>query len=81
MRTISAAPIESPAGDIAPDRDGRSLFLNQKVTTAFYGQTQIAWLSRWTNKLSDQSKPYVSVRPSGQGNLTEGVVLAVAYQI
>ncbi|MGB7184925.1 MAG: phospholipase D-like domain-containing protein [Burkholderiaceae bacterium] len=61
--------------------DGRSLFLNYEVMTAFYSQPEIARLSGWVNKLSDESEPYESRQPAWLKDLTEGVVRSVGFQL
>ena len=61
--------------------DGRSLFLNYELTTAFYGRTEIEAFIRWFEHQSKQAQPYASRQPSWARDIVEGVIRAVAFQL
>lgn len=61
--------------------DGRSLFLNYELTTAFYGRAEIEAFIRWFEHQSKQAQPYASRPPSWARDIVEGVVRAVAFQL
>lgn len=61
--------------------DGRSLFLNFELMTAFYGATEIAWLAAWFDKQTAQSEPYVVRPPSWGRDVFEGLVRSVGFQL
>ncbi len=61
--------------------DGRSLFLNYEIMTAFYSRAQIDWLSRWLARHVMAAHPYQARRPSWSRDVLEGVVRAVGFQL
>jgi cardiolipin synthase len=61
--------------------DGRSLFLNYELTTAFYGQAEINWLSQWALQLISQGQLARSTTPSAARELIEGLVRIVGFQL
>lgn len=61
--------------------DGRSLFLNFELTTAFYGPSEIAWLAAWVEHQVQRSSPYSAVEPPWWRDLIEGMVRAVGFQL
>ena len=61
--------------------DGRSLFLNYESMAAFYGATEVQWLSDWFDLQVAQAAPYHARRPSWLRDIFEGVVRAVAFQL
>lgn len=61
--------------------DGRSLFLNFEVMTAFYGAAEIAWLADWIEAQGHESRAYRSQRPPWQRDLIESIVRAVGFQL
>lgn len=61
--------------------DSRSLFLNYEVMTAFYGATEVAWLTTWIDQLSKQGSPYQAKQPSWYRDLLEGIVRTVGFQL
>lgn len=61
--------------------DGRSLFLNYELMTAFYGRTQIDWLAAWLARCAGASLPYTARTPSLGRDLLEGLVRSVGFQI
>lgn len=61
--------------------DGRSLFLNHEVSTAFYGRDEIGQLARWHLAQADMARGYVAIRPSLTRDVFEGLVRAVGFQL
>lgn len=61
--------------------DGRSLFLNYELTTAFYGRTQVAGFRRWFDQQARLAKPFVPCSPSWPRDIAEGVIRALAFQL
>lgn len=61
--------------------DGRSLFLNYELTTAFYGGAEIRGFARWFERQSGQAQPFVLRLPSWPRDIVEGVVRSVAFQL
>jgi cardiolipin synthase len=61
--------------------DGRSLFLNYELMTAFYGREQIAWLSGWIEQHALRATVYQARTPSLLRDVIEGVVRAVGFQL
>lgn len=61
--------------------DGRSLFLNFELMTAFYGPSEITWLATWVWRHIQQSNPYEVREPSWWRDLMEGMVRAVGFQL
>ena len=61
--------------------DGRSLFVNFELMTAFYGAAEIGWLAAWTERQIGRSTPYEARPPSWGRDLLEGIVRAVAFQL
>ena len=61
--------------------DGRSLFVNFELMTAFYGAGEIAWLAEWIDALARQSGPYDARLPSWGRDVLEGVVRSVGFQL
>jgi cardiolipin synthase len=61
--------------------DGRSLFLNYELTTAFYGSAEIRVFAQWFERQSGQAQPYVLRQPSWSRDIVEGVVRSVAFQL
>ena len=61
--------------------DGRSLFLNYELTTAFYGQAEINWLSDWALQLVSQGRLARPSPPSAARELMEGLVRIVGFQL
>lgn len=61
--------------------DGRSLFLNFEVMTAFYGATEVRWLADWINEQANQALTYRAQRPPWWRDLAEGLVRAVGFQL
>lgn len=61
--------------------DGRSLFLNFELMTAFYGPSEIVWLATWVERQVRRSNPYVAHRPPWWRDVIEGMVRAVGFQL
>ena len=61
--------------------DARSLFLNYEAMTAFYGDEEVRWLSRWCAGQIAAARPYHASRPSWMRDIAEGVVRAVGFQL
>ncbi len=61
--------------------DGRSLFLNYELTTAFYGAAEIDWLADWIGRLAARSSPYAARTPPWWRDVVEGVVRVVGFQL
>jgi cardiolipin synthase len=61
--------------------DGRSLFLNFELMTAFYSSAEINWLAAWVTRQMARSKPYKSRVPSWRRDIVEGLARTVAFQL
>ncbi len=61
--------------------DGRSLFLNFELMTAFYGAQEIAWLSGWVDRHAARATAYRARPPAFGRSLLEGLVRTVGYQL
>jgi cardiolipin synthase len=61
--------------------DGRSLFVNFELMTAFYGAAEIGWLADWIEQQVRQSTVYEARPPSWGRDVLEGIVRAVAFQL
>lgn len=61
--------------------DGRSLFLNFELMTAFYGESEIQWLIAWVMRQVHQSELYKAREPSWWRDVIEGVVRVVGFQL
>ncbi len=61
--------------------DGRSLFVNFELMTAFYGADEIAWLAAWIEAQAGRSAPYEARSPSWGRDVLEGVVRSVGFQL
>jgi cardiolipin synthase len=61
--------------------DGRSLFLNFEMMTAFYEAKEIAWLDTWINHRKDEAAAYEPSEPGWLRDVGEGLVRTVGYQL
>ena len=61
--------------------DGRSLFVNFELMTAFYGAGEIAWLAAWIEAQARQSAAYEARPPSWGRDVLEGIVRSVGFQL
>ena len=61
--------------------DARSLFLNYESMAAFYGPTEVQWLSDWHDRQVALARPYQAHRPAWWRDILEGVVRALGFQL
>mgnify|MGYP003646166153 FL=1 len=61
--------------------DGRSLFLNYEVMTAFYSPREIAWLTEWADGQFDSAQRYQRHPPAWWVDLAEGIARSVGVQL
>ncbi|MCC7392036.1 cardiolipin synthase [Candidatus Sumerlaeota bacterium] len=61
--------------------DGRSLFLNYELITAFYGAEEIVQFRQWSDNLIADAVPYRLRAPGWFQDLLEGFVRAVSFQL
>lgn len=61
--------------------DGRSLFLNYELSTAFYGGGEIAGFKRWFDSQARQARPFDARSPSWARDVAEGLIRALAFQL
>ncbi|MCZ7561370.1 MAG: phospholipase D-like domain-containing protein [Burkholderiaceae bacterium] len=61
--------------------DGRSLFVNFELMTAFYGAEEIAWIAEWIDAQAQQSGAYEARAPSWGRDVLEGIVRSVGFQL
>jgi len=61
--------------------DGRSLFVNFELMTAFYGVREIGWLGTWIEQRAQHSSVYEARTPSWARDVLEGIVRAVGFQL
>ncbi len=61
--------------------DGRSLFLNFELMTAFYGSAEIDWLMTWVARHTARAKRHRPRAPSWRRDLVEGLARTVAFQL
>lgn len=61
--------------------DVRSLLLNYELAMAFYGKTEVAWLSAWIEGICRDTKVW-HAKPAGLlRDLAEGLLLTLAFQL
>lgn len=65
----------------SPNLDSRSLLLNYESAVVFYGAEEIEWLERWIEGLIPGSLPFDNRAPSLWRDVSEGLLLTVAYQL
>ncbi len=61
--------------------DSRSLLLNYECAVVFYGAAEINWLSNWIAALIPETQSFDCRAPGLLRDLTEGLLLTVAYQL
>ncbi len=61
--------------------DGRSLFLNYEVMTAFVQAEPVARFADWFEQEAASARPYALQRPGLLRDTAEGLVLAVGFQL
>jgi cardiolipin synthase len=65
----------------SPNLDSRSLLLNYESAVVFYGAEEIEWLARWIQGLIPGSLAFDNRAPSLWRDVSEGLLLTVAYQL
>lgn len=65
----------------SPNLDSRSLLLNYESAVVFYGAEEIDWLARWIQGLISGSLMFDNHAPSLWRDVSEGLLLTVAYQL
>ena len=61
--------------------DSRSLLLNYECAVVFYGRAEITWLANWIEALIPKTAVFDCRRPGLLRDLSEGLLLTVAYQL
>lgn len=61
--------------------DGRSLFINYEMMSAFYDRKAVRGFARWGERRRQESRPYVAQSPSIVRELAEGLLLWLAFQL
>jgi cardiolipin synthase len=61
--------------------DSRSLLLNYECAVAFYGAAEINWLADWIAALIPGAQTFDCRAPGLLRDITEGLLLTVAYQL
>ena len=61
--------------------DERSLFLNYELMIAFFEADEVQRFSAWIDQHIQEATLYVPFRPGLMGELTEGLVRSVAFQL
>jgi cardiolipin synthase len=61
--------------------DSRSLLLNYECAVVFYGAAEINWLANWIAALIPGTQPFDCRAPGLLRDVTEGLLLSVAYQL
>ena len=61
--------------------DSRSLLLNYECAVVFYGSAEIDWLAGWIAALIPGTQTFDCRAPGVLRDLTEGLLLTVAYQL
>ncbi len=61
--------------------DGRSLFLNFEVMTAFYSPPEVTSVAAWIEGQTQEAIAYQAQRPPWWRDLLEGVIRAVGFQL
>ncbi|QNP47804.1 phospholipase D-like domain-containing protein [Diaphorobacter aerolatus] len=61
--------------------DGRSLFLNYEVMTAFYSTEQVQWLVGWFERQIATATPFNARQPGLLRDMGEGLVRSVGFQL
>jgi cardiolipin synthase len=65
----------------SPNLDSRSLLLNYESAVVFYGAQEIEWLAHWIQGLIPGSLAFDNRAPSLWRDVSEGLLLTVAYQL
>ncbi len=61
--------------------DGRSLFLNFEMMTAFYAAEDIQWLEKWFTTHQQRATPYRLVQPGRIVRIREGLARTIGFQL
>jgi cardiolipin synthase len=61
--------------------DSRSLLLNYECAVVFYGSKEIDWLASWIQALIPDSTRFEARAPGLWRDLSEGLLLTVAFQL
>ena len=61
--------------------DGRSLFLNYEMMIAFFDRKAVHEFSRWMSSRKKECAPYVARKPTVLRELSEGLILWLAFQL
>ncbi|MES1978391.1 MAG: phospholipase D-like domain-containing protein [Pseudomonadota bacterium] len=61
--------------------DGRSLFLNYELMVAFFKPDDVQRFTRWIDGHISNAAPYAPVKPGFWGELGEGLVRGLAFQL
>ena len=61
--------------------DARSLFLNYELMVAFYAAADVQRFAGWIERHRDEAKRYEARTPGLLRDLTEGLVLWLAFQL
>lgn len=61
--------------------DQRSLLVNHESAVVFYSRDDIDWLADWINTLGSRCQPFKPTPPGITRDLSEGLLLAVAFQL
>jgi cardiolipin synthase len=61
--------------------DGRSLFLNRELSTAFYRAREVEAFADWYQRAARPAREYVPVPPTLARDALEGLVRAVGFQL
>jgi cardiolipin synthase len=72
---------ESLAVSGSVNLDSRSLLLNYECAVVFYGAAEINWLANWISALIPGAQSFDCRAPGLLRDVTEGLLLSVAYQL
>ena len=61
--------------------DGRSLFLNYEMMIAFYEHKAVHGFAHWIEERRQECTPYVPQKPTVLRELSEGLILWLAFQL
>ncbi len=65
----------------SPNLDSRSLLLNYESAFVFYGPQDIDWVAAWIESFLPAAVPFDNRAPGLWRDLSEGLLLSVAYQL
>lgn len=61
--------------------DQRSLLINYEASVVFYSDKEIIWMKQWIQELEATCKNYIPKKVSLLRDVTEGICLALGYQL